>query len=741
MTPPPAEPSASRPAPGSQWLLRTEHTVYAVRLEAGGRWAESAAWGPHGSETGPSALDWSRRTHFVTPADAAPAEYIPYGLRPFTGADLTVRRPDGERGTWWTCTGAEQDEHRSLRVEFTDERTGLRATLRYQTVPGADVLLRSVDLVNGGDEVLHLEDLDSAAVNVPVQGGARLTYLAGQWSQEFTRHQLDLVRGRFTIGSTQAVPGHAYAPWLAVQDAAAPDGADTPTYGVALQWPGNWHITADAEPGGAVRVRAGRVPHEGAVALPPGATLTTPVLACAFSPGGLDGLAAVWHQYERLLAGERLHRTRKVLYNSWEATGFDVEAPAQLELASIAAELGVELFVVDDGWFTGRHDEKGGLGDWWPDPAAFPAAAGTGTSDGAATASGSGSGSGSDATDGSAGLDDFIARVRALGMDFGLWVEPEAISPAARLHAEHPEWVYRIDGRPVTLVREQLLLDLGRADVQDFVIATLDRLLTGHDITYLKWDMNRPPTERGRPGPTPPGELDLDAAHVAGYLRVLDHLRARHPHVTVEGCAGGGGRIEHATLARTDVVWPSDNTAPLDRLAVQHGYLHAHAAHTMSSWVTDAPGVFDPRPRSLAFRFVLAAAGVLGIGADIRGWSAEQRAEAAGWVARYKDVRDVIHHGRSRLIGGPDDATCAVQYDAEGGGRVVVAAWSTGRLDGAPLVPGRPARVRLRGLDPAAHYVDHDTGTTYSGAHLLHSGLPLSWSADHDAELVVLARQ
>ncbi|WP_235032382.1 alpha-galactosidase [Actinacidiphila yanglinensis] len=692
--------------------------MYAVRLEAGGQWAELAAWGPHGTETGPSALDWSRRTHFLTPADAAPAEYIPSGLRPFTGADLTVRRPDGERGTWWTCTGAEQDGERSLRLEFTDERTGLRATLCYDTVPGTDVVLRRTELANDGDEVLHLEDLDSAAVNVPVQGGARLTYLAGQWSQEFTRHQLDLVRGRFAIGSIQGVPGHAYAPWLAVQDAAHPDSADTPTYGVALAWPGNWHITADAEPGGAVRVRAGRVPHEGAVALRPGATLTTPVLACAFSAGGLDGLGAEWHRYERHLAGERLHRPRKVLYNSWYATEFDVEATGQLELAAIAAEMGVELFVVDDGWFTGRKDEKGGLGDWQPDPAAFPGG-----------------------TDGAAGLDALIARVRELGMDFGLWVEPEAISPAAQLYADHPDWVYRIDGRPATLVREQLLLDLGRADVQEFVIATLDRLLTAHDIRYLKWDMNRPPTERGRPGAIPPGELDLDAAHVAGYLRVLDHLRARHPHVTVEGCAGGGARIEHATLARTDVVWPSDNTAPLDRLAVQYGYLHAHAPHTMSSWVTDEPGVFDPRPRSLAFRFVLAAAGVLGIGADIRGWSAEQRAEAAGWVARYKDVRDVVHHGRARLIGGPDDATCAVQYDAPDGRRVVVAAWSTGRLDGAPLTPGRPARVRLRGLDPAARYTDHDTGTVYSGAHLLHSGLPLGWSAGHDAELVVLTMQ
>jgi alpha-galactosidase len=699
--------------PREPWLLRTDNTVYAVRLEDGGRWAELAAWGPHGAETGPSPLDWSRRTHFITAADAAPAEYIPQGLRPFTGADLTVRRPGGERGLWWTFAGAVQDGHRALRLEFADAPTGLRAVLVYETVPGTDVVLRRTELTNTGEEVLHLERLDSAAVNVPVQAGARLTYLTGQWSQEFTRTRLDLVRGRFAMESTQGAPGHAYAPWLAVQDAGLPDSGDTPTYGVAIEWPGNWHITADAEPGGAVRIRAGRVPHEGAVELRPGQSLATPNVACAFSPEGLDGLSRTWHLYERHLAGERLHRTRRVLYNSWEATGFDVDAAAQLDLAAVAAGLGVELFVVDDGWFTGRHNEKGGLGDWYPDPAAFPD-----------------------------GFDRFVADIRALGMDFGLWVEPEAVSPASRLHAEHPEWVYRVDGRPATLVREQLLLDLGREDVQDFVIGTLDRLLTDHDISYLKWDMNRPPTERGRPGTAPAGELDLDAAHVAGYLRVLDHLRARHPHVTVEGCAGGGGRIEHATLARTDVVWPSDNTAPLDRLRIQYGYLHAHAPHTMSSWVTDAPGVFDPRPRSMAFRFVLAAAGVLGIGADIRRWSAEQRAEAAGWVARYKEVRDVIHHGQARLIGTPDDATCGVQYDEAGAaGRTVVAAWSTGRLDGAPLVPGRPARLRLRGLDPAARYHDTGSGTAYSGAYLLHAGLPLAWSADHDAELVVLARQ
>ncbi|MEV5383159.1 alpha-galactosidase [Streptomyces sp. NPDC052721] len=695
--------------PHQRWTLRTEHTSYTVRLSPDGPWAELHAWGPHGVEDGPSALDRSHRTHFITPADAAPAEYVPHGLRPFTGADLIAARPGSERGVWWRFEDA-REEPGTLRLTFTDDLLGLRTTLCYATVPGTDVLHRWTELTCTGEEELRLERLDSAAVNIPVTAAARLTYLTGQWSQEFQHTRLDLSRGTFTMGSTQGVPGHAYAPWLAVQDATAPH--DAPAYGIALEWPGNWHITAQAEPGGAVRVRAGRVPHEGAVRLAPGDTLTTPRLACAFSPDGLDGLSRVWHRYERRLAGERLHRPRKVLYNSWEATGFDVDAESQLELAKAAADLGAELFVVDDGWFTGRADDTGGLGDWYPDPAAFPH-----------------------------GFDRFVDDVRALGLDFGLWIEPEAVSPGSRLHAEHPEWVYRIDGRPARRVRNQLLLDLGRTDVQDFVLATLDRLLTGHAIGYLKWDMNRPPTERGRPGAGPADRLDLDAEHVHGYLRVLDHLRTAHPHVTIEGCAGGGGRIDHATLARTDVVWPSDNTAPLDRLRIQYGFLHAHAPHVMSSWVTDAPGVFDPRPRSLAFRFVTAMCGVLGIGADLRAWTPAQRAEAAGWITRYKEVRDVVHHGEARLLGSPGDATCGVQYDAPDGRRTVVAAFSTGPLDGAPLVPGRPARLRLRGLDPAAAYRDAATATAYSGAHLLHYGLPWAWTADHDADLVVLTRQ
>jgi alpha-galactosidase len=281
----------------------------------------------------------------------------------------------------------------------------------------------------------------------------------------------------------------------------------------------------------------------------------------------------------------------------------------------------------------------------------------------------------------------------------------------------------------MTTVRNQYLLDLGRDDVYEFVLSTLDGLLRTYPIGYLKWDFNRPRTEAGTPDP--------DGAHVRNLYRILDHLRREFADVTIEGCAAGGARVDLAMAARTDVVWPSDNTAPMDRLRVQHGYLLAHAPHLLSSWVTDAPGLFDARPRSLDFRFVLASAGVLGIGADITRWPAAERAVARAWVARYKAVREVITRGTVYRIGGVDEPACAVQYVL--GDRVVVLAWNPGPLDGLGTVPGRDVRLRLRGLDPSGRFAGD--GASYSGAHLTAAGLPVRWTREHDAEMVVLIRE
>jgi alpha-galactosidase len=697
--------------PAGRWTLRTATTSYTVEVPGHGRWAELSSWGPAGVEDGPSPLAGQGRTPFRTAADAAPAEYIPFGLRPFGGAELDLRRPGGERGSWWSFAGARTAEAGELRLAFTDQVLSLEAVLCYQVVPGTDVIRRWAELANAGHGDLLVTRLDSAAVNVSVGGAARLTYLAGQWAQEFQLKQVEIGRGGFSIGSTQGVSGHDYAPWLAIQDAAQADGPATPTWGASLAWSGSWHMDAQVDAGRLLRLRAGREPHEGEILLPAGGHLTTPQLLVAFSAEGLGGLARAWHAHERLESGPRGLRPRPVLYNSWEATGFDVDAGSQLELARVAAEIGAELFVVDDGWFTGRADDRGGLGDWDPDPAAFPG-----------------------------GFGAFVDQVRGLGLDFGLWVEPEAVSPGSRLHAEHPDWVYAIDGRPATLIRNQLALDLGRADVCQFVLSTLDRLLRDHAISYLKWDMNRPATERGRPGDPLPRAADLDAAHVANYQRILGTLRSEHPHVLVEGCAGGGGRADAAAIARTDVVWPSDNTGPQDRLAIQYGFLHAHAPQVMSSWVTDSAGLFDTRPRSLRFRFVTAMAGVLGIGADIRAWTPGERAQATAWIAAYKQWRGTLHRGEVHLIGSPADSSCAVQYSAPDGSHEIVLAWNSGALGGLPAVPGRPDRLRLRALDPAARYRDESTGAEYSGAHLMHAGLPCRWSPDLDADAVMLRR-
>ena len=656
-----------------------------------------------GADPDPSAFAVEGAVNWALDSDAAPVEYVPFGLRTHGAAELIAGPHRGHRECYWqwdesgsSCTAD------AMRFAFLDDVTGLRVALCYEAVAGTDVLLRWVELTNCGATTLAVERADSAAVCVPTgPRGARVTYLSGRWGREFQRTDLVLQAGRLEIGSAQGLPGHSFAPWLAVQDAGEEgDGNERPTWGISHAWPGSWHIDAEIEWSGATRARAGRVVHEGALLLEPGASTVTPRAVLAFSGRGLTGLAQTWHDYERRLAGDR-RDTRQIQYNAWYVSGFAVSEKNLRRRAQEAAELGSELFVVDDGWFGNRDNDDGGLGDWHVDETAFPR-----------------------------GLPAFIADVRALGMGFGLWIEPEAVSPRSRLYAEHPDWAYRLPGRTTREIRNQLVLDLGQEDVYRFVVQTLDRLLGENQISYLKWDMNRPMTERGRPGVIDPRTLDLDGAHARNYLRCLDHLRSAHPHVTIESCAGGGARADLATIARSDLVWPSDNTGPLDRLRIQFGFLHAHAPHLLSSWVTDQPDTYDERPRSLRFRFVTAMTGVLGIGSDIRRWTASQRRQAAQLIALYKRIRPTIQFGTVTLLGTPDDSCCAVQY--QDGTRVVVLLWNTSDP------PGRPDRLRLRDLDPAAWYLDEQSGARVDATQLMRDGLPVRWTAGHDADVVVL---
>ncbi|WP_350274030.1 alpha-galactosidase [Kribbella sp. HUAS MG21] len=652
------------------WTLRGTTTSYVVGVPEHGQWAQLVAWGP---QDGGAPVTVVGTEHFVPRADVEPLEYAVRGVRYTSPVELVVSGPDGSDELRPVFVEAREGD--GLELEFADV---VRVVLHYRMV--GDVVERWVSVRNDGPDELVLHRHDSAAFVVPV--GNIVKYLWGEWNSEFQQASVTLPRGRFTIGSAQGITGHSYSPFLATDGDVA--------YGVQLAWSGSWELSAEVDTIGLLRIQAGRSASNLGLRLAPGETWVSPKAVGACSAEGADGLARVFHEYQR--RGSR-KRVPKTLYNSWFATEFGIRAEHQLELARRAASIGVETFVVDDGWFVGRSDDTGGLGDWEVDPAKFPD-----------------------------GLDGFIARLKDLGLDFGLWVEPESVSPKSRLAADHPEWILRTAGREPVLIRNQLLLDLSREDVAEFVWNTLDRLLSSYNISYLKWDANRPRLDAGD------GRRDVDGLAVSHLYDILDRLRDQHPQVVVEGCAGGGARVDLGMAARVDTLWPSDNTAPLDRLRIQEGFRTGFAPHLMSSWVTDAEGTHDGRRRSLDFRFHVAMAGVLGIGADLSRWTDDQLKTAARHIEQYKGFRELI--ADSKVYG----LTAGVQY--VGVRRSVVFQWETGDGNVRGTLPTRPRRVPLAGLDPAKNY---RVGTeTYPGSYLLQAGVVVDDSADSHCLVVDL---
>jgi alpha-galactosidase len=321
-------------------------------------------------------------------------------------------------------------------------------------------------------------------------------------------------------------------------------------------------------------------------------------------------------------------------------------------------------------------------------------------------------------------------------MDFGLWVEPEMVNPESELYRAHPDWVLHQPHRRRSEHRNQLVLNLARRDVADWVHATLDRLLTTERIDFLKWDMNRPFSEAGRPEADPADADGLWHGYVENLYAVIDRLRADHPGLRIESCAGGGGRIDPGILARTDQVWASDNTDALDRLRIQDGYAQLYPARAMGAWVTDSPNPLTGRSAPLDFRFHVAMAGVLGLGGDLTRWTEAELARAAELVAAYKRIRPLVQHGRRYRLRPPGEELSAVQFTARDGAETAVLAYRRSARHAGP----EPV-VRLRGLEPQARYLDPVTGRIHHGAILLSRGLPLTLPADDQASALVHLRR
>lgn len=682
---------------GRTWLLSGPSSSYALHLTEADELLH-LHWGPRIALADAEALAVSplpAYRPFESPLDGR-EEYPVEGGPRFVRPALSVRT-DERRGTEWRFT-AYETEGDELRLRFADD--GLAITLHYRM--RGDVVERWMSLDNGGPARVELLRADAATWTLPEREGWRLSQLHGRWAAESRLTAAPLTYGEKVIGSRRGHTGHQHLPWVALDTDATEERGEV--YGCALGWSGSWRIAVAQLPDARVQITGGAgYDDSGLLPLEPGESYTSPVFAGLWSDGGFGGASRTWHAYQRAHVIPDADRDRPVLFNSWEATFFDISEEQQAALARRAAGIGVELFVVDDGWFGARTSDRAGLGDWTPNPDRFPH-----------------------------GLKQLADQVHGLGMQFGIWVEPEMVNPDSDLYRAHPDWVQYQPGRTRTELRNQLVLNLAREDVQEYLWERLDTLLSSAPIDYVKWDFNRCFTDAGWPGEPYPQRLWVD--HVRALYALLDRLRAAHPGVAFESCSGGGGRIDLGVLSRTDQVWTSDNTDPLDRLAIQHGFTQIHPARVMAAWVTDSPNTqLNGRASSLRFRFVSAMAGVLGVGGDLTEWTGEELAEARRWVELYKEIRPVVQQGDLYRLRPPSGGLSAVQYVR--GDETVVLACLQAQSHGEPV----PA-VRLRGLDPAASYECRETGEVHRGAVLLHHGLRIGLRGDLDATVVRLRR-
>ncbi|MEU9736656.1 alpha-galactosidase [Streptomyces sp. NPDC048002] len=581
-----------------------------------------------------------------------------------------------------------------LVISLRDRVRPLSWRLHYRVRADTDVLERWTEVTHtgtGDDGDIRLLRCSSAHWPMPMRPLWRLGSVHGGWSAEGRLERAVLPVGETVLGSRRGHTGHHANPWVAL------DPGDTgEEHGevkvVALAASGSWRITAQRTAAGRTGVVVGEG-HEGTeLSLAPGRTHTTAVSLGLHTGHGFGAASRAFHSHLRAHVLPHPGELRPVLYNSWEATSFQVSEDNQLALARRAAALGAELFVLDDGWFRGRHDDRSGLGDWTPHEQRFPR-----------------------------GLRPLSDEVHRLGMAFGLWVEPEMTNPDSDLYRKHPDWVLHAPDRTPTELRNQLVLDFSRSDVVAWALEWLRRTVTEADVDFLKWDFNRSFTEAVAHGAGQDARR-VHIEHARGLYRVLDQLRSDFPELRIEGCAGGGGRVDPGILARSDQVWTSDNTDAVDRLTIQHGFSQLYPACVMSAWVTDSPNPLTGREVPLPFRFHSAMAGVLGLGGDLTRWTEAELAQAAELVAVYKDIRPVVQHGRQYRLLAPDEGrTTAVQYVSEQGDRTVVLLLRPG----TSFVHGHePAPLRLRGLEQDAVYRDEDTGQEWSARTLTAFGLP-----------------
>ena len=659
--------------------------------------------------------------------DRLPQEYSTDGLGDFRESCLMVLDSNGN-----TACGLQYCSHRiyagkpplsglpstfgseedctTLEIVCLDAVLDLEVVLLFTAFEKLDVIARSVRIKNNASQPIELQKALSACVDFEGADYEMLT-LNGAWARERHIEKRPVRPGKVSIDSNRGESGHEQNPFMALM---AKDSCDDfgEVYGFNLVYSGNFVMQAQATAFETTRVTIGINPSAFSWHLESGEEFTTPEVILVHSDRGLEKMTQTFHDLYRnhLIRGEYKDKQRPVLINNWEATYFNFDTDKLIAIAKEAARSGIEMLVMDDGWFGKRNRDDSSLGDWFVNEEKLKG-----------------------------GLKPLVDEVNRLGLKFGIWFEPEMISPDSELFRKHPDWCIHAPNRTPSMARQQYVLDISRQEVRDFIYEGLKKVLSSANIEYVKWDMNRPLTNVGSAGFPKERQREIFHRHVLGLYELQERLISDFPHILLENCSGGGARFDPAMLYYSPQIWCSDDTDAMERLAIQKGTALVYPVSAMGAHVSDVPNHTVGRSTPFETRGLVALTGTFGYELDITRIPTEDREAIPGQVALYKKYNALIRTGDYYRL---SDLFQSLPYDC----------WSFVSRDKTEVlatfvcISGTPnfhsRRIRLKGLQENSVYRDEETGKLYSGSTLMHAGINvLGVNRDFTAKLIHLIKQ
>ena len=641
--------------------------------------------------------------------DAFPYEYSTSGVGDYRENCLSVRTTQGHRVCELIYTGhqildgkpelpglpatfaKDGDQAQTLEITCEDPQIGLKAILRYSVFADADAVIRSVLLQNTGSEPLYIERALSACMDLDDESFEMLT-LTGSWARERHMTRCPVTYGKHAASSVRGCSSHQEHPFAAlVTPGTTQDSGEV--YAMHFVYSGNFLTSCQKSQYDSVRMVMGIHPEGFEWVLKPGNTFQTPEVVCVYSDQGLGKMSRTLHDLYRghLIRSPYLHKKRPVLINNWEATYFDFDSDKLMEIARDAKEAGIEMLVMDDGWFGHRNLDDSSLGDWTVNEEKLPG-----------------------------GLPALVERVKAEGLSFGIWFEPEMVSPDSDLYRAHPDWAIQIPGRTPTQSRAQYVLDLSRPEVVDHVYECVAKILRSADISYVKWDMNRQFTDLGSAALPPEQQGELAHRYILGVYELQERLVTEFPELLLENCASGGGRFDPGMLYYSPQIWCSDDTDAVERLAIQEGTALLYPLSCMGAHVSACPNHIVGRNTPFETRGHVALDGTFGYELDITKLPAEEKEKVKQQIALYHRYDHLVREGAYYRIASWQENHRYDCWEVAAKDQSEALATYVQVLAGANV---RSRRIRLKGLDEGALYRLEGTEKVYSGQVLMYGGV------------------